>query len=155
MNRWIALDPLYTLGLTSFLYLYKRQLSNTQQHLEVKSCLFEISPCLTYRLNAKCSPVLLCRICINCFGLLPYTACYSSDSHKFRDNSFTVIAKAPCELFTHEVLLVATAGSIREALHRRMRHVRSLTHSTTSPPLKNDKMPMSLRYESSTCEVVD
>ena len=37
-DRWIALDPLYTLimSLTSFLALYKWNFSNTQPHLVVK-----------------------------------------------------------------------------------------------------------------------
>ena len=35
MDRWIALNPLYTLSLTSFLALYKWKFSNTQQHLAV------------------------------------------------------------------------------------------------------------------------
>ena len=36
MDRWIALDLLYTLSLTSFLALYKWKFSNTQPHLVVK-----------------------------------------------------------------------------------------------------------------------
>ena len=36
MDRWIALDPLYTLSLTSFLSLFKWKFSNTQHHLVVK-----------------------------------------------------------------------------------------------------------------------
>ena len=36
MDRWIALDPLYTLSLTSFLPLYKRKFLNTQPLLVVK-----------------------------------------------------------------------------------------------------------------------
>ena len=35
MVRWIALDSLYTLSLTSFLALYKCKVSNTQPHLVV------------------------------------------------------------------------------------------------------------------------
>ena len=36
LDRSIALDPLYTLSLTSFLALCKRKFSNTQSHLVVK-----------------------------------------------------------------------------------------------------------------------
>ena len=36
MIRWIALDPLNKLSLTSFLSLHKTKSSNTQQHLVVK-----------------------------------------------------------------------------------------------------------------------
>ena len=48
LDRWIAFDPLYTLSLTLFLYLYKWKFSNTQHHFVVKR---EISVYLRYRPN--------------------------------------------------------------------------------------------------------
>ena len=38
LDRWIALDPLYTLSLTSILSLYKWKVSKTLPHLVVKRC---------------------------------------------------------------------------------------------------------------------
>ena len=36
MDRWIALDPLCTRSLTSFLSVYRGKFSNTQHHLVAK-----------------------------------------------------------------------------------------------------------------------
>ena len=97
MDRWTALDPLYTLILTSFLSLYKGKFSNTQLHLVVNevqgekiSSFFSVwyAKCNVLCMNDRHSQTTSCVIRWQLSRAVPVARSHSPSLHDKR-RSFT------------------------------------------------------------------